>query len=138
MGREELLFHFANLDREALVLSRTNIVKARPSNYPPNGGSGARRGSMRSDRGYTGERRATRDRMLACKHSHATKVLARLYRKGPCKEAKLCFMRHALMENRNGLLVDACLTRADGHAERIAALHFVNELRSYAGIWVTA
>jgi hypothetical protein len=39
MGREELLFHFANLDREALVLSRMNIVKARPSNYPPNGGS---------------------------------------------------------------------------------------------------
>jgi IS5 family transposase len=31
-------------------------------------------------------------------------------------------MGHALMENRNGLVVDACLT-ADGHAERIAALH---------------
>ena len=29
------------------------------------------------------------------------------------------------MENRNGLLVDACLTRADGHAERIAALHMI-------------
>ena len=29
------------------------------------------------------------------------------YRKGPGKEAKLCFMGHALMENRNGLLVDA-------------------------------
>ena len=27
------------------------------------------------------------------------------------------------MENRNGLLVDVCLTWADGHAERIAALH---------------
>ena len=27
------------------------------------------------------------------------------------------------MENRNGLIVDACLTQADGHAERIAALH---------------
>jgi hypothetical protein len=29
------------------------------------------------------------------------------------------------MENRNGLLVDACLTRANGHAERIAALHMI-------------
>jgi transposase len=29
----------------------------------------------------------------------------------------------ALMENRNGLVVDACLTEANGHAERIAALH---------------
>jgi hypothetical protein len=46
-------------------------------------------------------------------------------RKGPGKEAKLCFMGHALMENRNGLVVDACLTPADGHAERIAALHMI-------------
>lgn len=29
------------------------------------------------------------------------------------------------MENRHGLLVDACLTQADGHAERIAALHMI-------------
>jgi hypothetical protein len=34
-------------------------------------------------------------------------------------------MGHALMENRNGLLVDACLTQADGRAERIAALHMI-------------
>ena len=49
----------------------------------------------------------------------------RLYRKGPGKEAKLCFMGHALMENRNRLVVDACLTPADGHAERVAALHMI-------------
>ena len=30
-----------------------------------------------------------------------------------------------LMENRAGLLVDACLTPADGHAERVAALHMI-------------
>jgi hypothetical protein len=30
-----------------------------------------------------------------------------------------------MMENRNGLVVDACLTPADVHAERIAALHMV-------------
>ena len=39
---------------------------------------------------------------------------ARLYRKGAGKEAKLCFMGHALMENRSGLLVGACLTRPMG------------------------
>jgi hypothetical protein len=50
---------------------------------------------------------------------------ARLYRKGDGMEAKLCFMGHALMENRNGLIVDACVTRADGHAERIAALAMI-------------
>lgn len=30
-----------------------------------------------------------------------------------------------LMENRQGLLVDACLTLADGHAEPVAALHMI-------------
>ncbi|YBW38352.1 Transposase [Nitrobacter sp. TKz-YC01] len=29
------------------------------------------------------------------------------------------------MENRHGLLVDACLTLAGGHAERVAALHMI-------------
>lgn len=58
-------------------------------------------------------------------HASTTDPDARLYRKGPGKEAKLSFMGHALMENRNGLVVDACLTEANGHAERIAALHLI-------------
>ena len=47
----------------------------------------------------------------------------RLYRKGPGKEAKLCFIGHALMENRYGLIVDACLTpsRRACRADRGAA-----------------
>jgi transposase len=58
-------------------------------------------------------------------HASTTDPEAKLYRKGLGKEAKLCFMGHALMENRNGLVVDACLTEANGHAERIAALHMI-------------
>ena len=58
-------------------------------------------------------------------HASRTDPEARLYRKGAGKEAKLCFMGHALMENRNGLVVDACLTEADGHAEREAALAMI-------------
>ena len=58
-------------------------------------------------------------------HASTTDPEARLYRKGQGKEAKLCFMGHALMENRHGLVVDACLTQADGHSERIAALHMI-------------
>jgi IS5 family transposase len=58
-------------------------------------------------------------------HASTTDPDARLYRKGPGKEAKLCFIGHGLMENRSGLLVDACLSVADGHAERVAALHMI-------------
>jgi transposase len=50
---------------------------------------------------------------------------AKLYRKGAGMEAKLCFIGHALMENANGLVVDARLTRVSGHAERLAALDMI-------------
>jgi IS5 family transposase len=50
---------------------------------------------------------------------------AMLYRKGSGREAKLCFIGHALMENRHGLLVDTRLTRVSGHAERLAALEMI-------------
>ena len=58
-------------------------------------------------------------------HASVTDPDARLYRKGEGKEAKLCYMGHALMENRSGLVVEASLSRADGHAERNAALSMI-------------
>ena len=38
----------------------------------------------------------------------------------------LCFIGHALMENRSGLIVQSDLTRADGRAERRAALDMIH------------
>ena len=37
-------------------------------------------------------------------HRSTTDPDARLYRKGPGMEAKLCFIGHGLMENRSGLM----------------------------------
>ena len=59
-------------------------------------------------------------------HASTTDPDARLYRKGKGKETKLCFIGHGLMENRHGLLVDACLTQPDGYAKRVAALHMTS------------
>jgi len=42
-------------------------------------------------------------------------------------------MGHGLMENRNGLIVDACLTPADGHAERVAALAMIEPFADRPG-----
>lgn len=53
-------------------------------------------------------------------HQSTTDPEARLLRKGRGKEAKLVFVGHALMENRNGLLVDFQVTAATGTAERDA------------------
>jgi transposase len=55
-------------------------------------------------------------------HESKTDPDARLYRKGNGQEARLGYLGHVLMENRNGLIVDAMLTQADGTAERDAAL----------------
>src|SRR6516164_6514302 len=84
------------------------------SDEPPADGDGRNR-----EADFHGEKRSNDT------HASTTDPEARLYRKGPGKEAKLCFMGHALMENRNGLVVDACLTPAEGHAERVAALHMI-------------
>jgi transposase len=59
-------------------------------------------------------------------HASTSDPDARLYRKGRGKEAKLCHMGHALMENRSSLIVETETTLADGHAERRAALAMIN------------
>jgi transposase len=51
-------------------------------------------------------------------HQSKTDPDARLFKKSKGKEAKLVFMAHALMENRNGLLTDFQVTQATGTAER--------------------
>jgi hypothetical protein len=61
--------------------------------------------------GFHGEKRSNET------HSSTTDPEAKLARKGKGKEAKLCFSAHALMENRNGLLVDLRVAEADGRAE---------------------
>ena len=61
-------------------------------------------------------------------HASTTDPEARLARKGPGKEAKLCFAGHVLMENRTGLVVDVAVTQATGRAEREAALEMLDRL----------
>jgi len=58
------------------------------------------------------------ERRLNATHQSRTDPEARLYKKGKGKEARLVFMAHALMENRNGLLIDFQVTGATGTAER--------------------
>ena len=45
--------------------------------------------------------------------------------RGTGQGSRACFIGHGLMENRHGLLVDTCLTPADVHTERVAALAMI-------------
>jgi transposase len=67
------------------------------------------------ERGFKGEPRSNET------HASTTDKDARLYRKASGQEAKLAYLGHALMENRNGLAVGAEVTLATGTAEREAA-----------------
>jgi len=46
--------------------------------------------------------------------------------------AKLCYIGHAVSENRHGLVVDVRVTGANGTAERTAALEMLEELPNSA------
>lgn len=78
--------------------------------------------------GRNGERDFHKDKRSNETHASTTDPDARLYKKGQGKEAKLSFIGHLLMENRNGLIVDARLTLATGKAEPEAALAMLSDL----------
>lgn len=60
-------------------------------------------------------------------HESKTDPEAKLARKGDGQAAKLSYCAHALMENRNGLLVDLLITQASGMAERDAAIAMLDQ-----------
>jgi hypothetical protein len=78
--------------------------------------------------GRNGERDFHKERPANKTHASKTDPDARLYKKGRGKETKLSFIGHLLMENRSGLNVDACLTKATGTAEPAAALAMLGDL----------
>jgi transposase len=61
-------------------------------------------------------------------HESKTDPDSRLYRKGKTA-SELRFMGHTLMDNRNGLIVSAMVTQADGYAERVAAKTMIQDAR---------
>jgi len=75
---------------------------------------------------FHGERRSN------ATHASTTDPEARLARKSRGQEAQLAYQGHVLMENRNGLAVDTCVTQAVGIAEREAAAAMASNLRAGA------
>src|SRR6478736_5363683 len=104
-----------------LIEAWASMKSFKPKDGPrgDNGQPPSDSGGRNAEADFHGERRSNET------HASTTDPDARLYKKGKGKEAKLCFMGHGLMENRHGLLVDACLTEASGYAERVAALAMI-------------
>ncbi len=102
-----------------LIEAWASMKSFRPKAAEGDGGEG---GGRNPSVDFRGEKRSNDT------HKSTTDPDAMLYRKGAGMEAKLCFIGHGLMENRSGLIVDTRLTRASGHAERLAALDMIEPL----------
>ena len=80
--------------------------------------------------GRNAERNFHKEKRSNETHQSTTDPEARLYKKGDGQPARLCYIGHALMENRNGLAVDGGVTQASGTAEREAALAMLDRRTS--------
>jgi len=91
--------------------------------FKPHDGPGgpAAPGGRNVEANFHGQKRSNQT------HRSSTDPEALLARKGNTA-ARLCYAGHLLMENRNALIVDAELTRADGYAERATALAMLARL----------
>src|ERR1700728_832921 len=79
--------------------------------------------------GRNGERNFHKEKRSNETHQSTTDPEARLYKKGDGQPAKLCYIGHALMENRHGLAVGGGISQATGTAERETALALIDGRR---------
>lgn len=101
--------------------------KPKTDDDSPNGGTG-----RNADVDFRGGRRSNET------HASTTDPDARMYRKSSASGAVLAYLGHALMENRNGLIVGVTTTRATGKAEREAAIELLEMLPGRERITVGA
>ena len=101
-----------------LIEALASMKSYRPKDEDGPPGGGGRNPSV----DFHGEKRS-RDT-----HESKTDKEAFLYKKRKGAESKLAYLGHVLMENRQGLVVDAKVTQATGKAEREAATELVDAL----------
>ena len=89
-----------------LIQAWASMKSFKPKQPPGNEDEGG--GGRNAPVDFRGQKRSN------ATHRSTTDPDARLYRKGPGMEARLCYIGHGLMENRSGLLVDARLTLVSG------------------------
>jgi transposase len=109
-----------------LIEAAASLKSFRPKDEPPSdNGGGSESGDNPANRwvDFHGEKRSN------ATHQSRTDPDARLYKKGAGQAARLCYLGHAVMENRHGLLVDFLVTTASGTAECAVVPSVMDELR---------
>jgi len=101
-----------------LIDAWASMKSFRPKDHPGDHENGPGRNA---ERDFRGEKRSNET------HVSATDPDARLYKKADGQPSRLCFVGTALMENRNGLVVDGRLTRASGVSESLSAVDLADQ-----------
>jgi len=70
-------------------------------------------------------------KLLRDTHESKTDPEARLFKRSGAAEARPSYLGHVITENRNGLVVEACVTQSAQSAEREAALTMLRKLRRH-------
>ena len=104
-----------------LIEAAASLKSFKPRDGDPPSTTDADGGNPSVD--FHGERRSNTT------HQSTTDPESRLLRKGKGKEARLVFMAHAMMENRNGMLTDFQMSSVTGTAERDAVPVLLDEAR---------
>ena len=108
---------------QAWALHKSFQPKASPDGAPPQDPpSDAPPGGRNAEQNWRGQKRSNET------HRSLTDPDARLARKSNGQASILAYAGHVLMENRNGLVAQSCLTHATGTAEREAALALLDRL----------
>lgn len=101
-----------------LIDAWASMKSFKPKDHPGDHDDGSGRNA---ERDFRGEKRSNDT------HASTTDPDARLYKKADGQPSRLCFVGTALMENRNGLVVDGRLTRASGVSECLAAIDLADQ-----------
>lgn len=100
-----------------MIEAWASMKSFRPKGAPPPAGGG-----RNAEVDFRGEKRCNDT------HESYTDPDCRLYKKGEGQQAKLCYLGHLMMEDRNGFVVEGQVTPASGSAEREAAAEMVEAL----------
>jgi transposase len=76
-------------------------------------------------------------KLLRDTHESTTDPEARLFRRSRVAETRASYLGHVITENRNGLVVAACVTQSSTKAEREAGLQMLDGMRRAGGKKIT-
>lgn len=115
-----------------LVEASASMKSFVPKNQPKSEYDTKGPGNRNQDVDFKGQKRKNDT------HHSTTDPDARLFRKSIGSSSKLCYMGHILIENRNGMIVDATLTTAGTSKEWDAGLELLEKQSRRSGRTVAA